>query len=120
METNIVEIEKALFERRRAIFNAIWHPDVTLTFTPEHCKKARDMLDWSVEALAFRSGVSTRAIRELESSGQPMRRITMQALAYAFESEALVFFPGHPPLIGDNCRGATADPRLSPDYHLIE
>lgn len=90
-----------------------------LGFLPAHCAVARTMLGWSVEALAFRSGVSPRAIRSIEN-GAELPRVTMQALAYAMESQGLVFFPGHPPLRADNCRGATQDPRTRDDYYLIE
>ncbi|EKT4524940.1 helix-turn-helix transcriptional regulator [Pseudomonas putida] len=90
-----------------------------LGFLPAHCAEARSMLGWSVEALSFRSGVSPRAIRSIEN-GAELRRVTMQALAHAMEAEGLVFFPGHPPLRSDDCRGATPDPRTRHDYHLIE
>lgn len=81
-----------------------------LPFTHSHCEPARLMLGWSVDALAFRSGVSPVAIRRVEN-GAELRRVTMQALAYAMELEDLVFFPGHLPMRADNCRGATPDPR---------
>lgn len=90
-----------------------------LGFLPGHCAEARTMLGWSVEALAFRSGVSPRAIRSIEN-GAELRRVTMQALAFAMEAEGLVFFPGHPPLRAGNCRGATPDPRTRDDFHLLE
>ncbi|MGE8170725.1 helix-turn-helix domain-containing protein [Pseudomonas putida] len=89
-----------------------------LGFQPSHCADARSMLGWSVEALAFRSGVSPRAIRRIEN-GAELRRFTMQALAHALEAAGLVFFPG-PPMRPDNCRGATPDPRMRNDYHLLE
>jgi len=38
-----------------------------LGFLPYHCARARSLLGWSVEALAFRSGVSPRAIRSIEN-----------------------------------------------------
>lgn len=90
-----------------------------LGFLPSHCAVARSMLGWSVEDLAFRSGVSPSAIQSIEN-GAELRRVTMQALAYAMEKEGLVFFPGHPPLRADNCRGATPDPITRDDYHLVE
>lgn len=90
-----------------------------LSFNSDHCQSARLMLSWSIEALAFRSGVSPAAIRCIEK-GANLRRVTPQALAYAFEAEGLVFFPNHPPMLGENCRGATPDPRLRADFHLIE
>ncbi|PKI20002.1 XRE family transcriptional regulator [Pseudomonas monteilii] len=88
-------------------------------FGMEHCEIARSMVGWSVEALAFRSAVSPGAIRRLES-GAELRPVTMQALAYAFESDGLVFFAGNDPMRGENCRGATPNPRTRDDYHLIE
>lgn len=60
-----------------------------------------------------------RAIRSIEN-GAELRRVTMQALAFAMEAEGLVFFPGHAPLRAGNCRGATPDPRIRDDYHLLE
>ncbi|AHC82711.1 XRE family transcriptional regulator [Pseudomonas monteilii SB3101] len=93
--------------------------DLPLGFRSEHCEPSRLALEWSVEALAFRSGVSPEAIRTVEL-GKELRRVTMQALAFALEAEGLIFFPGHPPLRSDDCRGATPDPRTRGDYHLIE
>ncbi len=78
------------------------------------------MLGWSCEALAFRSGVSVKAIREFESGLREVRNVTRQALAHALESEGLLFFPGLMPIDGGGCPGATLDPRQRDDYHLIE
>ncbi|SED77072.1 Helix-turn-helix [Pseudomonas frederiksbergensis] len=94
--------------------------DLPLSFSAAHCAAARAMLSWSVEALAFRSGVSTKAIRELEAGRRTLRPVTMQALSYAFEAEALVFLPGLKPMRGNNCRGGTTDPKTRDDFHLIE
>ncbi|WP_110632514.1 helix-turn-helix transcriptional regulator [Pseudomonas sp. CC120222-01a] len=88
-------------------------------FQSAHCAQARARLDWSVEALSFRSGVSRAAIRAIEN-GAELRPVTMQALAFAFEAEGLIFLPGHPPMTGENCRGSTRDPRSRRDYHLLE
>jgi transcriptional regulator with XRE-family HTH domain len=78
------------------------------------------MLNWSAEALAFRSGVSVKAIKGLEEGRQTLRPVTMQALSFAFEAEALVFLPGLKPMRGHNCRGGTMNPRTRDDYHLLE
>lgn len=88
-------------------------------FRPAHCAAARLMLGWSVEALAFRSGVSPGAIKRVER-GLELRPVTMQALAFALEGEGLLFFPGHVPLRGENCRGATKNPRNRSDFNLVE
>ncbi len=89
------------------------------TLTGDHCAAARTMLQWPVETLAFRSGVSPEAIRRLET-GAELRRVTLQALAFTLEAEGLVFFPGHEPMRGENCRGATRCPKDRDDFHLIE
>lgn len=88
-------------------------------FESAHCAAARSHLGWSVEALAFRSGVSRGAIRSVEN-GAELRSVTMQALAFAFETEGLIFIPGQRPMPGENCRGSTKDPRSRHDYHLLE
>jgi ribosome-binding protein aMBF1 (putative translation factor) len=88
--------------------------------TPQQCSRGRAMLGWSCEALAFRSGVSVKAIREFESGLREVRNVTRQALAHALESEGLLFFPGLMPIDGGGCPGATLDPRQRDDYHLIE
>lgn len=93
--------------------------NLPLGFRADHCEPARLALGWSVEALAFRSSVSPGAIRTIES-GKELRRVTMQAIAFAFEAEGLVFFPGQSPFTAGNCRGATPDPRTRDDYHLLE
>ncbi|MDU4254913.1 helix-turn-helix transcriptional regulator [Pseudomonas sp.] len=77
-------------------------------------------LGWSIDALSFRSGVSRVAITSLEAGTRTLRQVSMQALAFAFEQEGVVFLPNVAPMIGDNCRGSTTDPRDRPDYHLIE
>ncbi|WP_371035859.1 MULTISPECIES: helix-turn-helix domain-containing protein [Pseudomonas] len=119
--TNIVDIQEARLQRVRAIMTAMMHSDdFPLTFSAAHCAAARERLGWSVEALAFRSGASISAIQALESGTQELRRVTMQALAFAFEKEGLIFFPGIEPMLGDNCRGGTVDPRTRQDYHLLE
>lgn len=121
MTANIVDIREARQQRVREIMTIMMKSDdFPLSFSAEHCQPARAMLGWSVEALAFKSGVSPKAIRDLEETARPLRRVTMQALSYAFECEQLVFLPGQPPLKGANCGGATLDPRERPDYHLIE
>lgn len=94
--------------------------NLPLGFTVDHCAKARSILNWSVEALAFRSGVSIKAIQQFEGRTRDLRRVSLQALAFSFEAEGLIFLPGIDPMTGDNARGATEDPRTREDYHLLE
>ncbi|HEY0289411.1 MAG TPA: helix-turn-helix transcriptional regulator [Pseudomonas sp.] len=88
--------------------------------TPQQCSRGRELLTWSHEALAFRSGASVKAIQEFESGSREIRAVTRQALAYALEAEGLLFFPGHEPMVGNDCPGATLDPRQRNDFYLIE
>lgn len=91
-----------------------------VTITKEQCVEAREILGWSVEALAFRSGASVKAIRAFESGHNPLREITRRALAYSLEKEGIVLFPGQKAMRGGNVRGCTDDPKLRDDYSLIE
>ena len=122
MTEKLVDLDKARslkqdeFNRRMSLLAE----GLPLGFSETHCAKAREMLGWSVEALAFRSGVSTKAIRELELGVRSLRRVTMQALSFSLEAEGLIFISGHEPMRGQNCRGGTTDPRARHDFHLIE
>lgn len=89
-------------------------------FGIEHCAAAREMLGWSVEALAFRSGVTIKAIMDFESGKRQLRQVSLQALAFAMEAEDLIFIPKQAPFTSDCFGGATQDPRQRSDYHLIE
>ena len=91
-----------------------------LAFRLEHCQPARKILGWSVEALAFRSGVSVKAIEDFERGARELLPVTLQALAFSLEREGLIFLPGIDPMTGDNLRGTTEDPKLRADYHLLE
>ncbi|MET0774239.1 MAG: helix-turn-helix transcriptional regulator [Pseudomonas mandelii] len=88
-------------------------------FTPAHCAQARAMLGWSVEELSEESGVSVDAIVRFEAE-RDVLDVTRLALAYRFESEGLVFFPGFAPGRGMNVKGATPDPVGRADYAMVE
>ncbi|AOA06343.1 MULTISPECIES: multiprotein-bridging factor 1 family protein [Pseudomonas] len=88
-------------------------------FTPLHCAQAREMLGWDREQLSEQSGVSVAAIERFEAQA-PVRDVTRLALAYSFEAQGLVFFPGFTPGRGGNVRGTTPDPMGREDFALIE
>lgn len=122
MTENLVDLDKAR-SLKQAEFNRkmqLLAENLPLGFSEIHCAKAREILGWSVEALAFRSGVSIKAIKELELGTRKLNRVTMQALSFSLEKEGLIFVPGHEPMRGQNCRGGTTDPRGRDDFHLIE
>ncbi|MBB3240510.1 DNA-binding XRE family transcriptional regulator [Pseudomonas sp. Tn43] len=88
-------------------------------FTPAHCAQARAMLGWSVEELSEESGVSIDAIQRFEAE-RDVLDVTRLALAYCFESQGLVFFPGFATGRGMNVRGSTPDPVGRADYAMVE
>lgn len=122
MTEKLVDLDMAR-SLRQAEFNTrmqLLVEGLPLGFSDTHCEKAREILGWSVEALAFRSGVSIKAIKDLELGIRKLRRVTMQALSFSLETEGLIFIPGQEPMRGQNCRGGTTDPRARDDFHLIE
>lgn len=90
------------------------------TITGQQCAQGREVLGWTVEALAFRSGASVKAITQFESGTRELLEVTRQALAFSLEQQGLLFIPGFKPSRGNNCRGVTSDPRSRDDYHRIE
>jgi hypothetical protein len=88
-------------------------------FTPAHCAQARAMLGWSVEETSRESGVSVDAIQRFEAA-QDVLDVTRLALAYRFESEGLVFFPGFAPGRGMNVKGTTPNPVGRGDFARVE
>ena len=90
------------------------------TMSPEQCAQARVLLDWSIDRLANTAGVTPLAIEQYESGFRKLRPISLQAIAYTFESEGLVFFPGHQPLRSDNIGGTCPDPHRSADIGMFD
>lgn len=88
-------------------------------FTPTHCTQARAMLGWSVEELSREAGVSVEAIERFEAKRE-VRDVTRLALAYRFEAEGLVFFPGFAPGRGMNVKGSTPNPVGRADFAMVE
>ncbi|MNM25487.1 hypothetical protein D3C81_359350 [compost metagenome] len=77
------------------------------------------MLGWSVEELSREASVSVDAIERFEAQ-QDVLDVTRLALAYRFESEGLVFFPGFAPGRGMNLRGSTPNPVGRADFAMVE
>jgi len=88
-------------------------------FTPTHCAQARAMLGWSIKELSEESGVSVDAIQRFEAEHDVLD-VTRLALAYRFEAEGLVFFPGFAPGRGMNVKGSTPNPVGRADYAMVE
>ncbi|UWF52324.1 helix-turn-helix transcriptional regulator [Pseudomonas sp. N3-W] len=88
-------------------------------FTPAHCAQARAMLGWRVEELSEESGVGVEAIQRFEAM-QDIPDTARLSLAYRFETEGLVFFPGFAPGWGMNVKGSAPNPVGRTDYAMVE
>ena len=88
-------------------------------FTPAHCAQARAMLGWSVDELSRESGVSVDAIERFEAR-RDVPEADRLALAYRFESEGLVFFPGFAPGRGMNMKGPSTESMGRADFAMVE
>ena len=92
----------------------------TYQISPDQARKARTILAWTQADLACASGVSVPAIEKFEAETTPLREVSLQALTHCFEAQGLIFIPGQEPLVADNVRGCTPDPRTRHDYAFIE
>jgi hypothetical protein len=81
-------------------------------FTPTHCVQARAMLGWTVDQLSREAGVSVEDIHRFETQ-QDVADAARLAIAYRFEAQGLVFFPGFAPGRGVNVRQSTPDQMAS-------
>ncbi|MHC8357948.1 helix-turn-helix domain-containing protein [Pseudomonas sp. LB3P81] len=88
-------------------------------FTPVHCAQARAMLGWSVDELSRESGVSVDAIERFEAK-RDVSDENRLALAYRFESEGLVFFPGFAPGRGMSVKGSASNAVGRADFAMVE
>ena len=122
MTRNIIDFEQARAAKKSADDAEMldYFLNRPPTLTPQQCMEGRVVLEWSQEALAFRSGASIKAIQEFEAGSRPLNRVTKQALTFAMEAEGLIFIPNASPMRGEGLRGVTPDPRLRDDFHLIE
>lgn len=59
--------------------------------TPEQCRAARGLLDWSQAQLAGRSGVGCSTIRSFENGRHALIRSNNTQLRLAFEVAGVVF-----------------------------
>lgn len=84
------------------------------------CVQARELLGWDQLRLSRECGVDLLKLGLYEVGIITLKPISRQAIAYTFEKQGLLFFPGELPLRGGNVRGCCPDPRKSPDYHLLD
>ena len=53
--------------------------------TPEQCRAARGLLDWSQQDLAHRAGLGIVTVRQMEAGLNEPRRSTLEVVRRAFE-----------------------------------
>jgi predicted transcriptional regulator len=59
--------------------------------TPEQCRAARALLDWSQGDLADQAGVGIVTVRQLEAGAHDPRRATLSVIRLALESAGVEF-----------------------------
>jgi transcriptional regulator with XRE-family HTH domain len=62
-----------------------------MSITPDQCRAARGLLDWSQQVLAERAGVGIVTIRQLEAESHLPRRATLAVVRGAFEVAGVEF-----------------------------
>jgi transcriptional regulator with XRE-family HTH domain len=62
--------------------------------TPDQCRSARALLNWSADDLAARSGVSVASIRNFERGATALMPQNERAVQQALESAGIEFIPG--------------------------
>ncbi|WP_311882627.1 MULTISPECIES: XRE family transcriptional regulator [unclassified Pseudomonas] len=88
-------------------------------FTPTHCVQARAMLGWSVEQLSREAEVSVEDIQRFETQ-QDVADAARLALAYRFEAQGLVFFPGFAPGRSASVQGVSSEAVGRGDFAMAE
>ncbi len=59
--------------------------------SPNQCRAARGLLDWSQHQLARESGVGIVTVRQLEGGVHEPRRATLQVVRHALEAAGVEF-----------------------------
>ena len=59
--------------------------------TPEQCRAARGLLDWSQQDLANQAGVGIVTVRQIEAGSTEPRRSTLVVVRQAFEHGGIEF-----------------------------
>jgi transcriptional regulator with XRE-family HTH domain len=64
-----------------------------LVITPEQCRAARQLLNWTAQDLESASGMSARTISLFETSKRELRSDNMKAIIDALELAGIEFLP---------------------------
>ncbi|MFK8250411.1 helix-turn-helix domain-containing protein [Ancylobacter terrae] len=64
-----------------------------MNLSPEQCRAARGLLDWTQDRLASGAGVSRSTVRDFESCRHVLHRATEAQLVRALEDAGVVLLP---------------------------
>jgi transcriptional regulator with XRE-family HTH domain len=59
--------------------------------TPEQCRAARGLLDWSQQDLSKHAGIGIVTVRQIEAGSTEPRRATLVVVRQAFEAAGVEF-----------------------------
>ncbi len=64
-----------------------------MDLSPEQCRAARGLLDWTQEMLASRAGVSRSTVRDFECHRHVLHRATESLLVHTFQEAGVMLLP---------------------------
>jgi transcriptional regulator with XRE-family HTH domain len=65
----------------------------SFNLTPEQCRAARGLLDWTQEELAERAGISRSTVRDFEKGRHELHRTTEAQILLALERAGVRLIP---------------------------
>ena len=68
-------------------------PDARPELTPEQCRAARGLLDWTQEELAERAGVSRSTVRDFEKGRHDLHRASETQIVSALRQGGVMLIP---------------------------
>jgi transcriptional regulator with XRE-family HTH domain len=61
------------------------------SYTPQQCRAARGLLDWSQQDLADKAMIGIVTVRQVEAGAHEPRRATLEVIRRAFEAAGVEF-----------------------------
>jgi DNA-binding transcriptional regulator YiaG len=92
--SDLVQVTVKLVPTRRRVVNAFLQPKEAMAITPEQCRAARAMLNWSQPDLAKAANVGQSTITRFECNARTPRASNLAAIQAALEAAGVVFTPG--------------------------
>lgn len=66
-----------------------------MSITPEQCRAARALIDWSRDTLSAEAKVAKRTLVDFERGARTPYERTIDAIQSALESAGVIFIPGN-------------------------